>query len=112
MKILEKEFRKKGFFHKQIWREGQYAIYERKRVTIDANKPHYELIIIKEHPAYEMAGVCFEAGEGYPSDNQFGVLAWNLQTKEAAFEKLKIVQQHQKELAALPEGNKRGRKKK
>lgn len=110
MKILEKEFRKKGFSHKEVFRKGQYAIYERCRVTKGAKESHYELIIIKEHGAYEMGGVKFEAGEGYPADNSWGVLGWTLPTKDEAFAKLKIVKEHRESLDAAP--IKRGRPKK
>lgn len=84
MKTLPLEFTKKQFHHKQIWRAGSWAIYERWK---DNQKPHYELIRIKSHNGYEMAGVKIEPGEIYPWDEKFGTDGWTLNSFEAAMEK-------------------------
>lgn len=90
MKILEENFISKGFEHKQIEREGDLAIYKRNRVGSD--KFHYEVIVIKDHPAYTISGVTIEAGETYPSATHFGVYGWSCPTLADAqikFNKLK-----------------------
>lgn len=98
MKILETQFHSKGFFHEQIFRKGEFAIYKRTRVTKGTSKSHYELILIKNHPAYEISGIHFEEGESYPNSALFGTLAWSLPTEAAAYKKLEEVKKYQKEL--------------
>lgn len=91
MTILETNFRKRGFFFEQVWRKKDFAIYKRWRVTKDAHIPHYEVVQIKVHPAYELGGVKFEKGETYPFSEMWGSLAWTCQTLKEAQDKVEKV---------------------
>ena len=92
MRKLEKEITKKGFIYKQLKRVGNKAIYSQKRDDKDVTRIHYEVIVIKSHDGYEIAGNKIPAGEVYPSSTQLGVLGWtfvDLQDAENKFKKLK-----------------------
>lgn len=92
MKKLEKKITKKGFIYEQIKREGNKAIYTQKRDDRDSKSVHYEVIIIKSHDGYEIAGNKIPAGEVYPSSTQWGALGWtflDLREAENKFKKLK-----------------------
>jgi hypothetical protein len=92
MKKLEKEFTKKGFIYKQLKRLGNKAIYTQKKDDTQSTRVHYEVIIIKSHDGYEIAGNKIPAGEVYPSSAQWGAAGWtyvDLQDAENKFKKLK-----------------------
>ena len=92
MKKLEKKFSKKGFIYTQLKRVGNKAIYSQKREENDAKQLRYEVIVIKSHDGYEIAGNKIPAGEVYPSSTQWGTLGWtfvDLQDAENKFKKLK-----------------------
>lgn len=92
MRKLEKEITKKGFIYKQLKRVGNKAIYSQKRDDRDATQIRYEVIVIKSHDGYEIAGNKIPAGEVYPSSTQWGTLGWtflDLPEAENKFKKLK-----------------------
>jgi hypothetical protein len=92
MKKLEKTFTKKGFIYKQISRVGNKAIYTQKRDDSQSVVTRYEVIVIKSHDGYEIAGNKIPAGEVYPSSTQWGTQGWtyvDLQGAENKFKKLK-----------------------
>lgn len=92
MKKLEKKFTNKNFSYKQIIREGDIAIYEQMLIDPDAKNKRYEVIIIKSHNGYEIAGNKLPPSEMYPSANQWGKLGWtfiDLPDAEKKFKKLK-----------------------
>jgi len=92
MKKLEKTFTKKGFIYKQINRVGNKAIYTQKRDDSQSVVTRYEVIVIKSHDGYEIAGNKIPAGEVYPSSTQWGTQGWtfvDLQDAENKFKKLK-----------------------
>lgn len=88
MKILEKEFKKKGFNHKQLKRDGELAIYERWK---DVEAPHFEVIKIGSHNGYELGGTYIEPAETYPSDGQWGTAGWTYLALEEAEKKFKYL---------------------
>jgi hypothetical protein len=98
MKILETSFRKKGFFHELVYREKEWAIYKRTRVLQNTETHHYEVIRVKIHPAYELAGISFVESEGYPSSEMWGTLGWTVATEPLARQKLEEARVHQKQL--------------
>lgn len=98
MKILEKEFRKRGFFHEEVFREKDIAIYKRWRTTQLAQDPHYEVVIIKYHDEYKLGNAVIEAGESYPGGSTWGILGWTLATESLAREKVKWIKKHRAEL--------------
>ena len=91
---IKKEFRSKGFHYLQIQREKDGAIYEQ---TSKTGKKTYEVIEIHRHDGYSIAGQKFPPAEMYPSNSQWGGIAWTCQTKEAAEAKLKWVVERMEE---------------
>ena len=87
MKKIEKNFISKKFSHKQIHREGDFAIYERFNEARPENK-HYEAIKIQSHNGYSIGGQMYPPSEFYPSSNAWGVDGYSCLTKEAAYKKL------------------------
>jgi hypothetical protein len=86
MKKLNKEFESAGFKYKQIHREGDYAIYERK--YIDSIHKHYEAIKIQSHNGMEIAGKKLPPSEFYPSSNSWGRNGYTCLTKQHAYTRL------------------------
>lgn len=91
MKILEKSFTRKKFQYDQLCRKGNLAIYTQKH--LESEGLTYEVIIIKSHNGYEIAGTKIEPSEVYPSDTQWGILGWTCQTLEAAQNKMKKLEE-------------------
>lgn len=92
MKKLEKTFTKKGFIYEQLKRIGNKAIYTQKKDSAQNAWMRYEVIVIKSHDGYEIAGNKIPAGEVYPSSTQWGAAGWtyvDLQDAENKFKKLK-----------------------
>ena len=91
MKVLEKSFTRKKFQYDQICRNGNLAIYTQPHT--ESQGQTFEVIVIKSHNGYEIAGTRIEAAEVYPSDTQWGILGWTYQTLEAAKNKLKTLEE-------------------
>ena len=87
MKKLEKEFESAGFKYKQIHREKNYAIYERKYMD-SLSDPHYEAIKILSHNGMEIAGKKLPPSEYYPSSNSWGTNGYTCINKKAAYNRL------------------------
>ena len=87
MKKLEKEFESAGFKYKQIHREKNYAIYERKYID-SLSDPHYEAIKILSHNGMEIAGKKLPPSEYYPSSNSWGTNGYTCINKKAAYNRL------------------------
>ena len=81
-RILAKEFIQSKFNFKQIWREGDLAIYEKWKDGWV--KKGYEAIKIRRHNGYTIGGIFCEPAEMYPSDNQWGVLGFTATTYDEA----------------------------
>jgi hypothetical protein len=91
MKILDKKITNKNFKYKQIVREGNIAIYEQSIVDPPSKNKWYEVIVIRSHDGYEIAGNKVAPSEMYPSANHWGTLGWtcsNLETAQKRFTKL------------------------
>jgi hypothetical protein len=85
MKLLKKTFSKDGFTFTQIKREGRVCIYE--QVPDGGEFIAYEVIIIKYKKERQINGKVLPAQEAYPSDSDWGKLAWTLKTLEKAKER-------------------------
>lgn len=81
---IETEFFRKHWHHKQVFREGDIAIYKRWRVE---SNPHYEVIRVQRQQAREFKGVHYEAAERYPTEGQWGEQGWTYMTIEDALAK-------------------------
>ena len=87
MKKIEKSFVSKGFEFKQILRDGDMAIYEKR--APGSNCSNYELIHITSHNGYVIGGNKIPPSEVYPGDSQWGTHGWSYPTLELAKSKLK-----------------------
>lgn len=87
-KPLPKQWEKSGFRFTEIRREGMIAIYHKVAVegtyhpkTVDSG---FEVGIIKNSEAYEMAGNPIPAKENWPSSEQWGTMGWTYSNLYAA----------------------------
>lgn len=85
MKILEKEFRANKFNFRQVERVGDAAIYE--KVAVGGKAVSIEVIRIKSHNGYELAGNYIAPAEVYPSSSQWGIYGWTFTNMEDAMKK-------------------------
>lgn len=88
MKLLPEQFTSGGFLHTQLDRQGTLAIYRRSK----GSHKHYEVIDIKSHNGYTIAGRFIEPAETYPSAEEWGQRGWTCDSWERADEKLKELQ--------------------
>jgi len=112
LKILEESFTSKGFKLQQVKRDGDVAIYKKQLDDGESENYHYEVIAIKRHNGYEIAGVKMPPAEMYPSDSQWGDWAYTCSTIEDAnnrFNQLAEKLKNYNETAISPSGEKRGR---
>ena len=112
MKILEESFSSKGFKLQQIKRDGDVAIYKKQLDDGESQNYHYEVIAIKRHNGYEIAGVKMPPSEMYPSDSQWGDWGFTCERIEDANKKFDYLQSKLNNYIAtaiLPSGEKRGR---
>ena len=94
-KPLETDFIKNGFRHRQIWRNGDFAVFHKLAISgpirPTSHDAGFETVIISRHDGYERGGVKMEPAETYPSHEQWGTKGWSYGTLYAAevrFEKL------------------------
>lgn len=85
MKPLSDSFTSKKFNFTLIKREGDIALYERKREGWV--NPGYEVIRVRKYPTYEIGGATVEAHEAFPPDEEWGQEGWSLPNLERANEK-------------------------
>lgn len=86
MKQLEKQFTSLKYVFKQIHREKDYAIYERKKD--DDTFIHYEVIRVLKHNGLEIQGVKIPPSEYYPSSAQWGMHGFTCRTRQDAYARL------------------------
>ena len=99
MKKLEKKITNKNFSYKQVTRETNVAIYEQTVIDSSHSKKWYEVIIIRSHNGYEIAGNKVAPSEMYPSSNHWGTLGWTCDDLETAQKKFtKLVRKERKKL--------------
>ena len=112
MKILEDNFSSKGFNLSLVKREGDVAIYKKQLDEPDSEAFNYEVIAIKRHNGYEIAGVKMPPAEMYPSNTQWGDWAYTCTSREDAdkrFAQLKDKLANYTATSVLASGEKRGR---
>lgn len=91
--ILPEEFKSKGFIYRQLLREGDHAIFSQMNLSYPNAPVRFEVITIRRHNGYRIAGQKIPPAEMYPHPNQWGSLAWTLTSIEDAQAKLKKVQE-------------------
>jgi hypothetical protein len=112
LKILEESFTSRGFKLQQVKRDGDVAIYKKQLDDPESENHHYEVIAIKRHNGYEIAGVKMPPAEMYPSDSQWGDWAFtctNIEDANKRFGELQEKLTNYNATAILPSGEKRGR---
>lgn len=90
MKRLLTEFTKLGWQFTQISRNGNVAIYRKKR--IGGNAVSFEVVIVQSHdgfkvPKKEGGKKDIPPSEFYPSSAQWGTLGWSYETLTSAQQK-------------------------
>jgi len=97
-KKLEKEFRCYGFDMKEVWRKGDFAIYQQSKSG--SNKIWFEAVQITKHEGYEIAGNKIPPSEVYPSNEKWGKLAFTCGSVEEAHKKIDLMKNHSDIIAA------------
>ena len=85
MKKLPVNISNAGFTFTQLKREGRVCIYE--QVPDGGEFKAYEVIIIKYRKERQLYGKVLPAQEAYPSDSDWGKLAWTFMSLEEAEER-------------------------
>jgi hypothetical protein len=112
-KPLETDFIKNGFRFRQIWREGDVAVYHKLALegmhhptTFDCG---FETFIVQKYDEREIAGVKVEAKEAFPSPELWGTKGWSNPTlwdAEKRFEILLGRRQEEKKVIPIVEEEK------
>jgi hypothetical protein len=90
-KPLPIRFRRGGFNYRQIARERDAAIYEQTWSGCAEPSVCYEVIRIRRREGFQIDGRLVEPAEVYPSSGAWGVDAFTLTDKDAAFGKLRKI---------------------
>ena len=72
---LATQFRHDGFDYRQITREGDAAIFAQSR---NGRVRAFEVIRIRRHDGFEIAGRLVEPAEYYPRSGEWGAYGWTL----------------------------------
>ena len=109
-KILAKEIKKWGFTFTQVSREGDIACY--RQTVAGSPQENFEVIRIRRHDGYMIAGNEILPSEIYPSNEKWGDDGFTCQTKEEAFKKMDWMKEVNRKMKANPpKPKKRGRPK-
>ena len=107
-KPLSNDFRKFGFNFKQVFREGDYAIYEQTRA--ETKQINWETIRIRRHNGFIIGGVSIEPSEVYPSNEKWGDDGFTHTTLKSAQAKIEVMKNY-KEQPVVKKNRGRGRPK-
>lgn len=111
MKKIQKAFKQKGFAFQLLKRLENVALLEK---TSKGGGVSYEVVVIRAHNGYSIAGTEVAASEFLPKDEDFGKFGWSYSTLEAAEKKFHEVKKEKWEYLIVdeskPKGGKRGRK--
>ena len=81
---LPKRFDCGEWSYEQVKREKLVAIYKRWKAGVE---PHFEVVVVRQCPAYQICENKIEAREGFPRDEDWGVAGWTYFTLRNALEK-------------------------
>lgn len=76
MKVIADTFTKNGFDFNLVKRAGSVAIFAKRERGCPDEVPTYETVVVRNRKEREAFGVTFEAGEFYPSNEEWGVFGW------------------------------------
>ena len=88
IKKLATEFNKFGFTYNQIKRSGNVAIFEQIK---DDKILAYEVVVIRAHEGYEIAGNVMEPAEFMPRSEDWGTFGWTLTNESDAHKRFNEV---------------------
>jgi len=89
-KPLPIRFRRDGFDYRQIYRQGDFAIY-RQSWKGNEHSAAFEVVRIKRRQGFQIGARFVEPAEVYPNSEAWGVDGWTTQDKQAAFHKFREV---------------------
>lgn len=104
MKKLETYFVKNGYNHLIVWRDEDYAISKLTH-TCSGTFVCYEAYKIKKTKERILFGKVVEASELTPSNEEWGIDGFTVQTLEQAHEKINLLKE--KKIKNEKRGNKR-----
>ena len=90
-KLLPTRFRTDGFEYRQIAREGNVKIYDQTWLGRAEPSVCYEVIRIRRHDGFQIAGRSIEPAEFYPKSEAWGVDGFTHTNKDAAFAKMREI---------------------
>lgn len=76
MNIISTNFTRNGFEFESVRREGAVAIYRKRKATWRPGKFSFEVIKIRVRKEKETSWGKYEAGEHYPSSEEWGQFGW------------------------------------
>jgi hypothetical protein len=91
MRELPKSFKRDGFTHRQINREGDIAIYRRTKQIGDEQIEHFEVIVVQPYKEFILRGKKHEAGESYSSSELWGTYGLTCHDLDAAWLRFKRI---------------------
>jgi hypothetical protein len=90
-KPLPKEFRRNRFDYRQIARQGNAAIYEKRWTGCAEPSVCYEVIRVRSRDGFHIGGRFVKPAEVYPNSEAWGLNGFTLRDKDAAFAKLREI---------------------
>jgi hypothetical protein len=90
-KPLATQFQRDGFNYRQIFREGDAAIYVQGWTGCTDPSVCYEVIRIRRREGFQIGGNFVEPAEVYPRSEAWGVDGFTFTDKDAAFNKFQQV---------------------
>ena len=88
-KSLPTRFRRDGFDYRQIYREGNAAIYEQNWCGCSKPSVCYEVIRIRRREGFQIGSRFVQPAEVYPNSEAWGVDGFTFSDRDAAFAKLR-----------------------
>lgn len=93
MQALPKEFTHDGFNHRQIDRQRDVAVYEKRHRSGGAKS--YEVVVVQKRPATRWPdGTTTPAREAMPSTEQWGQAGWSYVDRASAYRKMAATLHH------------------
>jgi len=108
-KSLPTRFRRGGFNHRQIAREGNAAIYEQTWSGCHNPSVCYEVIYVRRRDRFKIDNRWVEPAEIYPNSEAWGTDGFTFTDKDAAFAKLREIAASFDALARFGQKRKRSR---
>ena len=72
---LKTQFTYDGFFFRQIKRDGDLVLLEKRKAN--HTRPSFEVVVVQHHPAQVVSGREYPAREAMPRSEAWGTLGWS-----------------------------------